>query len=162
VFHRFTRGGVTWSTRAQQRGLSDRSRAGSKDVRSAAWSQVFDGHGDSAHHLLDALQPNRQTCANTERAVPLQSAGSEFPCPAEQLFEPSLAFDQRQIAQIVAIVFDQVEGVQLGLRVPASVAQRMEVRRLVVADNHDLDVDQVRRGLDAEYSVNMPNRGRCT
>jgi hypothetical protein len=32
------------------------------------------------------------------------------PGPAEQSGEPPLALDQRQVAQVVAVVLDQVEG----------------------------------------------------
>ena len=32
--------------------------------------------------------------------------------PAEQSCEPSLALDQRQVAQVVAVMLDQVEGEQ--------------------------------------------------
>ena len=66
--------------------------------------------------------------------------------PAEQLGEPPLALDQRQVAQVVAVMPDQVEGVQHHLTSPASAPQRTEVRRPVVADNHDLAIDQERRG----------------
>ena len=62
--------------------------------------------------------------------------------PAEQLREPPLALDQRQVAQVVAVMLDQVEGVQHHLTAPASVPQRMEVWRAVVVGDHGLAVDQ--------------------
>jgi hypothetical protein len=37
---------------------------------------------------------------------------------ADQLGEPSLALDQRQVAQVVAVMLDQVEGVQYRLMAP--------------------------------------------
>jgi hypothetical protein len=74
--------------------------------------------------------------------------------PAEQPGEPSLALDQRQVAQVVAVMLDQVEGVQHCLTAPTSAPQRMEVRRPVVAGDHGLAVDQERRRLDAEGRVN--------
>ena len=37
---------------------------------------------------------------------------SDSPAPAQQFLEPTLAPDQRQVAQIVAVMLDQVEGVQ--------------------------------------------------
>ena len=73
--------------------------------------------------------------------------------PAEQSGEPPLAVDQRQVAQVVAVMLDQVEREQHRLMAPASAPQRMEVRRPVVAGNHGLAVDQERRSLDAACSV---------
>ena len=64
--------------------------------------------------------------------------------PAEQLLEPPLALDQRQVAQITAVMLDQVEGEQHHLMSPALAPQRVVVRRAVVADNHRLAVDQKR------------------
>ena len=52
---------------------------------------------------------------------------------ADQLGEPSLALDQRQVAQVVAVMLDQVEGVQNRLMSSAFTPQRAEVRRPVVA-----------------------------
>ena len=49
---------------------------------------------------------------------------------ADQFFEPPLALDQRQVAQIVAVKFEQVEGVQHRLVTPASVAQRKGPRTI--------------------------------
>jgi hypothetical protein len=70
---------------------------------------------------------------------------------ALQSGEPSLALDQRQVAQVVAIVFDQrtapPRGVGVGSAAHGSPAS-------VVADDHRLAVDQERRGLDAEGSFN--------
>ena len=74
--------------------------------------------------------------------------------PADQSGEPPLALDQRQVAQVVAVMLDQVEGEQHRLMAPAFASQRMEVRRPVVAGDHRLAVDQERRCLDAERSVN--------
>ena len=68
---------------------------------------------------------------------------------ADQLGEPLLAFDQRQLAQVVAVVLDQVEGVEHHRVAGAPGAQRMEVRPSVIADNYRLAVDQERRCLDA-------------
>ena len=51
-------------------------------------------------------------------------------------------------------MFDQVEREQHRLMAPALAPQRMEVRRPVVADDHRLAVDQERRRLDAERSIN--------
>ena len=73
--------------------------------------------------------------------------------PAEQLGEPSLTLDQWQAAQTVPAMPDQVEGVQHHLTSPASVPQRMEVRRPVVAGDHGLAIDQERRGLEAERGI---------
>jgi len=73
---------------------------------------------------------------------------------ADQLGEPSLALDQGQVAQVVAVMLDQIEGVQHRLMAPASAPQRTEVRRPVVVGDHRLAVDQERRGLDAEGGVN--------
>ena len=62
--------------------------------------------------------------------------------PAEQLLEPPLALDQRQVAQIVAVMLDQVEGEQHRLMSPALAPQRAEVRRAIVAGDHRLAVDE--------------------
>ena len=66
--------------------------------------------------------------------------------PAQQLRQSPFALDQWQAAQIVAVMPDQVEGVQHHLTAPSSVPQRMEVRRPVVAGDHRLAVDQKRGG----------------
>jgi len=39
--------------------------------------------------------------------------------PAEQLLEPPLALDQRQVAQVLAVMLDQVEGEQHRLMAPS-------------------------------------------
>jgi hypothetical protein len=64
--------------------------------------------------------------------------------PANQLGEPSLAVDHRQVAQIVAVVLDQVEGEQHRLTATALAPERLEVRRPVIAGDPDLAVDQER------------------
>jgi len=74
--------------------------------------------------------------------------------PADQFEKPPLALYRRQIAQVVAIMLDQVEGVQHRLMAPASAPQRMEVRRPVIAGNHRLAVDQERLRLEACGGVN--------
>jgi hypothetical protein len=56
--------------------------------------------------------------------------------------EPPFALDQRQLAQVVAVMPDQVEGVQHHLTASSSVSQRMEVWRPVVVGDHCLAVDQ--------------------
>jgi hypothetical protein len=62
--------------------------------------------------------------------------------PAEQFLEPPLALDQRQVAQIDAVMLDQIERVQHRLMAAALAPQRMEVRRPVVAS--DLEAIQMR------------------
>jgi hypothetical protein len=42
--------------------------------------------------------------------------------PAEQSGEPPLALDQRQVAQVVAVMLDQIEGVQHRLMASVRVA----------------------------------------
>ena len=68
---------------------------------------------------------------------------------AEQSGEPSLALDRRQVAQVVVVMLDQVDGVQHRLMATASAPQRMEVGRPVVAGDHHLAADQERFGLEA-------------
>jgi hypothetical protein len=75
-------------------------------------------------------------------------------CPAEQLLEPPLALDQRKVAQIVAVMLQQVERDQHRLMAPVLAPQCMEVRRPVVACDHDLTIDQKRRCLDASGGLN--------
>jgi hypothetical protein len=67
---------------------------------------------------------------------------------ADQLGEPSLAVDHRQVAQVVAVMLDQVEGEQHRLTATALAPERMEVRRPVIAGDHDLAVDQERLRLE--------------
>jgi hypothetical protein len=61
------------------------------------------------------------------------------------LGKPPLALEQRQAAQAIAVMLQQVEGVQHGLTAPALAPQRMKVRRAVFPGNHRLAVDQERR-----------------
>jgi hypothetical protein len=68
---------------------------------------------------------------------------------ADQLGEASLAVDQRQVAQVVAVMLDQVEGEQRRLTATALAPQRMEVQHPVIAGDHDLAVDQERLRLEA-------------
>jgi hypothetical protein len=68
---------------------------------------------------------------------------------ADQSGEPPLALDQRQAAQVVAVVLDQVEREQHRLAAPASAPQRTEVRRPVITDDHGLAVDRERLRLEA-------------
>ena len=62
--------------------------------------------------------------------------------PAEQSGDPPLALDQRHLAQVVAVMLDQIEGLQHRLMASAFAPQRAEVRRSVVAGDHRLAVDQ--------------------
>ena len=55
------------------------------------------------------------------------SESDGVPGLADQFFEPLLALDQRQVAQVVAVLLDQVEGVQHCLMTPVSAPQRTEV-----------------------------------
>ena len=73
---------------------------------------------------------------------------------AEQSGKPSLALEQRQAAQVVAVVLNRVEGVEHHRMAVAPGAQRMEVRPPVIADNHRLTVDQERCGIYAEGGIN--------
>jgi hypothetical protein len=61
---------------------------------------------------------------------------------------------ERQAAQIVAIVLDQVERVEHHRMAGAPGAQRMEVRPPAIADNYRLTIDQERCGVDAEGGIN--------
>ena len=54
----------------------------------------------------------------------------------------SRAFDQRQVAQIVAVMLQQVEREQHRFMCPVFTPQRMEVRRPVVAGDYRLAVDR--------------------
>ena len=59
----------------------------------------------------------------------------------------------RLCAALTRCLQPEPEGVQHRLMAPASAPQRMEVRRPVVADDHDLAVDQERLRLEAECSI---------
>ena len=63
---------------------------------------------------------------------------------ADRLGEASLAVDQRQVAQVAAVILDQVEGERHRLTATALAPERLEVRRPVIAGDHDLAVDQER------------------
>ena len=70
----------------------------------------------------DALQPHAADVLEDGGAVTRQMLDKPDGSPlglAEQLLEPPLALDQRQVAQVDAIVLDQVEGVQHRLMTPA-------------------------------------------
>jgi hypothetical protein len=69
----------------------------------------------------------------------------------DQLQEPPLALDQRQI---IAAKLQQIKGEQQRIAGPALAAQSMEVRGPVVTNNYRLSVDQDRCGLEATRSVN--------
>jgi len=68
---------------------------------------------------------------------------------ADKSCDPSLALDQRQVAQVVAVMLDQVEGEQHCLTATSLAPQRAEVRRPVVAGDHRLTVDQGTIALEA-------------
>ena len=103
----------------------------------------------------------RQTCSNTVGPSPVRCSLNRM---ARRLAlpissgEPPLALDQRQVAQVVAVMLDQVEGEQHRLMAPALAPQRMEVRRAVVAGDHRLAVDQERRRLDAAAASTMAGK----
>ena len=67
------------------------------------------------------------------------------PRDGDQLGEASLAVDQRQVAQVVVVMLNQVEGEQHRLIATALAPERLEVRHPVIAGDHDLAVDQERR-----------------
>jgi hypothetical protein len=98
-------------------------------------------------------RPMRQTCLNTVGPSPVRCSTNWIERPlglAEQLGEDALARKQRQVAQVVAVQLNQVEGEQHSFMSPALDAQRAEVRRPVLAGDHRLAVDQERCSLDAE------------
>ena len=72
----------------------------------------------------DAPQPHAADMLEHGRAVARQMLaepdGSPLG-PADQSGEPSLAVDQRQVAQVVAVMLNQVGGVQYHLAAPSSV-----------------------------------------
>jgi hypothetical protein len=80
----------------------------------------------------DTLQPHPADMLEHGRAVAGQMLNElDRPPlgPADQLCQPPLSLDRRQVAKVVALMLDQVEGVQHRLATPASAPQRMEVRR---------------------------------
>jgi hypothetical protein len=68
--------------------------------------------------------------------------------PAEQILEPLLALDQRQVAEVDAVMLDQVEGEQHRFMAPALASQRVEVGRAIVAGDYCFTVYQERRCQD--------------
>ena len=70
---------------------------------------------------------------------------------ADQLGEASLAVDQRQVAQVAAVMLNQGRKAN---STAALAPQRMEVQHPVIAGDHVLAVDQERLRLDAAGSVN--------
>src|SRR5437868_9776882 len=97
------------------------------------------------HH---ALQPYAADVIEHARAATRQMLSKPYGSPlgpAEYLDEPPpLALDQRQVAQFVAVMLDQIEREQHCLMAPALAPQRMEVQRAVVAGDHGLAVVQER------------------
>jgi hypothetical protein len=96
----------------------------------------------------------RQTCSKTvgPSFVTVNRMARRLALPIS--LASRLALNQPQVAQVVAVMLDQVEGVQHRLMAPASGPQRTEVRHPVVASDHRLAIDQERRGFDAEGSIN--------
>src|SRR4029077_13556033 len=90
--------------------------------------------------------PNAADVMEDCRAVTSQMLNEPDGSPlglADQFEEPPLAFDQRQLTQVVAVVLDQVEGVEHHRMAGPPGAQRMEVRPPVIADNYRLTVEQI-------------------
>ena len=69
--------------------------------------------------------------------------------PAEQCGRPLLALDQRQVAQVRAVMLRQVKRVQHCLGASVSAPQCMEVRPAVISGDYDFAVDQERMCLKA-------------
>ena len=62
----------------------------------------------------------------------------------QQLFQPRLALDQGQGAQIFAIAHQQIEGEEyqpVGLAVGQGGLQRRKIRRAIMVQRHDLAVE---------------------
>lgn len=74
--------------------------------------------------------------------------------PADEPLEPPLALDQRQVAQIIAVALDQVEGVQHRLMGPALASQRVKIRCPVFTGNNRFAVDKKRLRLEPGGSIN--------
>ena len=109
----------------------------------------------------DALKPHAADVLEDGGAVTRQMLNKPDGSPlgfAEQLLEPPLALDQWQVAQVDAIVLDQVEGVQHRLMAPALASERVEVRRAILVGNHRLAIDQERCGLDARAASAMAGK----
>ena len=84
----------------------------------------------------------RQTCSNTVGPSPARCSLYRMArgLTLRQSGEPPLAFDQRQVAQVVAVMLDQVEGEQHRLVDMASPSAD-EVEHPVVAHNNRRAVD---------------------
>ena len=127
-------------------------------------THVFDGplrYGASTRFETMPSSPMRQTCSNTVGPSPVRCSLNRM---ARRLALPisltsrRLRSIQRQIAQVVAVMLDQVEREQHRLMTPALGAQRMEVRRPVLAGDHGLAIDRERRGLDASGTSTMAGK----
>ena len=75
--------------------------------------------------------------------------------PPEQPLETSLAVDERQRAQILAIEPEQIEGVEESL--PASKHQLLDLRASVLIQTHDLAIKD--RFITAQV---ICDRGECS
>jgi hypothetical protein len=98
-----------------------------------------------------------QTCSKMVGPSPVRCSTNRMARPlrlAEQLLEPPLALDQRQVAQVLAVVLDQIKGVQHRLMTPTFASERVEVGCSVLVGDHGFAVNQERCGLDAAGSVN--------
>ena len=89
--------------------------------------------------------PMRQTCLNTVGPSSVRCSTNRI---ARRLDLPISLASRRlraisgRLAQVVAVMLDQVEGVQHHLMATALAAQRIEFRPAVLADDHRLAVDQ--------------------
>ena len=105
--------------------------------------------------------PMRQTCSKTVGPSPVRCSVNwmerrwDLPINSGQ---PPLALDQRQVAQVVVVKFDQVEGVQHRFLATPFAPQRMEVRCPVVAGDHGLAVDQERVALMRSAASTMAGK----
>jgi hypothetical protein len=61
-------------------------------------------------------------------------------CPLQQRREGGLADVERFASQVVAVEFDQIEGIQEDARVMTAIAQAVEVRHALVVAAHRLAV----------------------
>src|SRR4051812_171637 len=68
---------------------------------------------------------------------------------AQQLRELPLPVQQPRVAQVFALMLDQIEREQHRIMVEAAAVQRLEIRKAIISAHHHLAIDQERLRLDA-------------
>jgi hypothetical protein len=123
-------------------------------------ARLAPGGYDQLHHFIaggvwDAAPLESELLVQADRLVRLEALAELEVGAVDDLFQLSLAFDQRQLPQIVAVEVHQIERDQhdLGAFALQLVLQHGEVGGPVLARHDDLAVDDRRTGADVPSIV---------